>query len=68
MGDRQREEPNKILLTVTPFLTKGKLYILALPNFCFLHYDVSIFIYLNTRKRKKKKWMSDKIKTTDYIG
>ena len=29
MGDRQREEPNKILLTVTPFLTKGKLYIFA---------------------------------------
>ena len=68
MGDRQREEPNKILLTVTPFLTKGKLYILALPNFCFLHHDVSIFIYLTLGKERKKKWMSDKIKATDYIG
>ena len=54
MGDRQREEPNKILLTVTPFLTKGKLCILALPNFCFLHHDVSIFIYLTLGKEKKK--------------
>lgn len=54
MGDRQREEPNKILLTVTPFLTKGKLYILALPNFCFLHHDVSIFIYLTLGKERKK--------------
>ena len=54
MGDRQREEPNKILLTVTPFLTKGKLYILALPNFCILHHDVSIFIYLTLGKERKK--------------
>ena len=58
MGDRQREEPNKILLTVTPFLTKGKLYILALPNFCILHHDVSLFIYLTLGKeRKKNEWV-----------
>ena len=54
MGDRQHEEPNKILLTVTPFLTRGKFHILALQNFCFLHHDVSIFIYLTLGKERKK--------------